>query len=227
VSALQSTPVVGEQPPASLRRHRAERRAERIRGNLTGAAAELRAAREDGDWADLGFDSHGAYVLERFGDVLADIRLETEDRRAVVDAMRTAGATHSQIVRDLRVSAGTVANDIKVVGDHAPEKVVGDDGRTRSARAARPAETATSDRDGTPALTPVAGIGRDNRTEQVVTAAGPSGLTVHELCKRGRMKQGAASASLSRLAGAGRLRVVGFRDGCSVYVGATVAASTC
>jgi hypothetical protein len=207
--------IVGEQL-TSLGRHRAERRAERIRDNLGGAAAELRAAREEGDWIELGYPSHGAYVLDRFGDVLEDLKLATEDRDAVVDAMRTDGASYKKIERRLGVSAGTVRNILDRVGDHAPEKIVGDDGRTRSARASQPA---VSGGDGTPARPLAAGIGRDNHTVRVVSAAGPVGLTVHELCRRGRMKQGAASASLSRVDRAGRLvRTTVYRDGCAVYV---------
>lgn len=204
---------------ASLGRHRAERRAERIRGNLAGAAAELRAAREEGDWSELGYESHGAYVLARFGDVLEDLKLATEDRDAVVDAMRTDGASYKKIERRLGISAGTVRNILDRVGDHAPEKIIGDDGKTRSARPATPNSPQNSTGDGILTRPLAAGIGRDNHTVRVVATAGPSGLTVHELCKRGRMRQGAASASLSRVHRAGRLvRTRTYRDGCAVYV---------
>lgn len=210
--------VTGDQL-ASLGRHRAERRAERIRGNLAGAAAELRAAREEGDWRELGYASHGAYVLARFGDVLEDLKLATEDRDAVVDALRTDGASYAQIQRRVGVSAGTVRNILDRVGDHAPDKIVGDDGKSRSARPDTPNSPANSAGDGTAARSLAAGIGRDNHTVKVVAAAGPSGLTVHEFCKRGRVKQGAASASLSRVHRAGRLvRTTSYRDGCAVYV---------
>lgn len=209
-------PAAGLQP-ASLARFRAERRAEEIRANLKGAAAVLREARENSDAQVLGYASHGAYVLDRFGDVLEDLKLATEDRDAVVDALRTDGASYAQIQRRVGVSAGTVRNILDRVGDHAPEKTIGDDGRARTARA----RTATADPQGdeTPALALVHGIGRDNHTHKVVAAAGPAGLTVHELCKRARVKQGAGSISLSRLDRAGRLvRTTTYRDGCAVYV---------
>jgi transposase len=219
-AALQQAAATG---PASLARFRAERRAEEIRADLKGAAAMLREAREEGDWRELGYASHGAYVLARFGDVLEDLKLATEDRDAVVDAMRTDGASYAKIQRRVGISAGTVRNILDRVGDHAPDTIVGDDGRTRSARTSTP-EIA---RDETPARPLAAGIGRDNHTVKVVTAAGASGLTVHELCKRGRMRQGAASASLSRVDRSGRLvRTTSYRDGCAVYVAAEFAPTT-
>lgn len=215
MTALAQPVVLGQQP-ASLARFRAERRAEEIRADLKGAAAMLREAREEGDFQELGYASHGAYVLDRFGDVLEDLKLATEDRDAVVDALRTDGASYKKIERRLGISAGTVRNILDRVGDNAPDRIVGDDGRTRAARAQ---QTPVSASDGTPARPLAAGIGRDNHSVKVVTGAGPSGLTVHELCKRGRMKQGAASASLSRVDRAGRLvRTTTYRDGCAVYV---------
>lgn len=215
MTALAQPATIGRQP-ASLARFRAERRAEAIRSDLKGAAAMLREAREEEDWREFEYASHGAYVLDRFGDVLDDLRLATEDRDAVVDAMRTDGASWSKIQDRLHISAGTVRNILERVGDHAPEKVVGKDGRTRSARTAM---TPDIDGDETPARVLVNGIGRDNHTAKVVRAAGPAGLMVHELCRRAKVKQGAASMSLSRLDRAGRLvRTTTYRDGCAVYV---------
>lgn len=213
-AAAQS--VLTDKQPASLARFRAERRAEEIRANLKGAAAMLREARENGDAEVLGYDSHGAYVVDRFGDVLADIRMETEDRRAVVDAMRTAGASHRQIVRELRVSAGTVANDIKITGDHAPDMVVGDDGRTRAARAT---QGLVAGGDGTPGAATTQAPTVADRTVARVAAAGPSGLTVRELCKKEKWHHGQASGALSRVHRQGRVaRSTVYRDGCAAYV---------
>lgn len=215
MSAL-AQPAAAGQHPANLARFRAERRAEAIRSDLKGAAAMLREARDEEDWRELGHASHGAYVLDRFGDVLEDLRLATEDRDAVALAMRAEGASYSKVQRRLDISAGTVRNILNLHGDPAPEKTVGEDGRARSARALQPSIPAS---DGTPVLPLVNGIGRDNHTVKVVTAAGPTGLTVHELCKRAKVKQGAASISLSRVHRAGRLvRTTTYRDGCAVYV---------
>jgi len=212
MTALAQPATPGEQP-ASLARFRAERRAEQIRSNLSGAAAVLREARENGDAELLGYASHGAYVLDRFGDVLGELKLATEDRRAVVDAMRTGGASHRQIVRELRVSAGTVANDIAIVGDHAPEKVVGDDGRTRTARTTLASRDASTPEVGAAPLTVA------DRTVQLVAATGTRGMTVKELCRKARVHHGQASGALSRVHRQGRVvRTTTYRDGCATYV---------
>lgn len=208
----QPATIVGEQP-TSLARFRAERRAEEIRSDLKGAAAMLREARDEEDWRQLGHVSHGAYVLARFGDVLEDLKLATEDRDAVVDAMRTDGASYKKIERRLGISAGTVRNILDRVGDHAPDKIVGDDGRTRAAR------TRVDGGDETPAASVATTVTVADRTVQLVAAAGPRGLTVKELCRKARVHHGQASGALSRVHRQGRVtRSVIFRDGCAAYV---------
>jgi hypothetical protein len=62
-----------------------------VRADLAGAVAHLDVLREAGAAELSGFDSWGAYVVARFGDLLAELRLAVEDRRAVVHALREEG----------------------------------------------------------------------------------------------------------------------------------------
>jgi hypothetical protein len=65
-----------------------DRREAAVRADLSGAVTHLTFLREAGAHTLRGFDSWGAYVADRFGDLLAELRLAVTDRREVVHALR-------------------------------------------------------------------------------------------------------------------------------------------
>jgi hypothetical protein len=165
--------------PAEL----AEREAA-VRADLAGAVAHLTFLREAGAHTLSGFDSWGAYVVDRFGDLLAELRLTVEDRREVVHARRAEGRSQASIARELRVSEDTVARDLAVTGDPAPERIVSADGSVRAARTGRQEAPA----------------GRLwQRAAEVARRRGARGVTLVELARALSVTEGSASGLLTYL----------------------------
>jgi hypothetical protein len=168
--------------PAEL----AEREAA-VRADLAGAVAHLTFLREAGAHTLSGFGSWGAYVVDRFGDLLAELRLAVADRREVVHARRAEGRSQASIARELRVSEDTVARDLAVTGDPAPERIISADGSVRVARTGRQ-EAPT-------------GLLWE-QAAKVARRRGTRGVTLVELAKALRITEGSASGLLSYLGAA-------------------------
>jgi hypothetical protein len=158
-----------------------------VRADLAGAVTHLTFLRDAGAHTLTGFPSWGAYVTDRFGDLLAELRLAVEDRRAVTHHLRTGdgGAlSKAAIARRLGRSEDTVTRDLDVTGDPAPERITGADGSSRVARAGRQE----------------APVGRLwERAAEVSRRRGARGVTLLELARALSVTEGSASGLLTYL----------------------------
>jgi DNA-binding transcriptional ArsR family regulator len=160
------------------------RREAAVRADLAGAVTHLTFLREAGAHTLSGFDSWGAYVAERFGDLLAELRLAVEDRQAVTHALREAGESQASIARRLGVSGDTVSRDLLATGDPAPDRITSADGSSRVARTGRQ----------------VAPAGKLwEQAAEVARRRGAKGVTLVELARALRITEGSASGLLSYL----------------------------
>lgn len=155
-----------------------------VRADLAGAVAHLTMLREAGAHTLSGFDSWGAYVAERFGDLLAELRLALADRRAVVHHLREEGASQASIARRLSVSEDTVSRDLLATGDPAPERITSADGSVRAARTGRAEELSGK---------------LWQRAAEVARRRGAKGVTLVELARALSVTEGSASGLLSYL----------------------------
>lgn len=155
-----------------------------VRADLAGAVAHLTMLREAGAHTLSGFDSWGAYVVARFGDLLAELRLAVEDRRAVIHTLREGGDSQGSIARRLGVSGDTVSRDLAATGDPAPERIVSADGSVRVARTGR-------------AEAPAGKLWQ--QAAEVLRRRGARGVTLVELARAMRVTEGSASGLLSYL----------------------------
>jgi DNA-binding transcriptional ArsR family regulator len=161
-----------------------DRREAAVRADLSGAVTHLTFLREAGAHTLRGFDSWGAYVADRFGDLLAELRLAVTDRREVVHALRKQGRSQASIARELHVSEDTVSRDLEVTGDPAPERITSADGSSRVARTGRQ----------------VAPTGRLwERAAEVARRRGARGVTLVELARALSVTEGSASGLLTYL----------------------------
>jgi DNA-binding transcriptional ArsR family regulator len=161
-----------------------DRREAAVRADLAGAVTHLTFLREAGAHTLRGFDSWGAYVADRFGDLLAELRLAVTDRREVVHALRKQGRSQASIARELHVSEDTVSRDLEVTGDPAPERITSADGSSRVARTGRQ----------------VAPTGRLwERAAEVARRRGARGVTLVELARALSVTEGSASGLLTYL----------------------------
>lgn len=161
-----------------------DRREAAVRADLAGAVAHLTFLRDADAHLLRGFDSWGAYVVDRFGDLLAELRLAVADRREVVRELRAGGRSMASIARELRVSEDTVARDLAVTGDPAPERITSADGSVRAARTGR-------------AEAPSGRLWE--RAAEVARRRGPRGVTLVELARALSVTEGSASGLLSYL----------------------------
>lgn len=155
-----------------------------VRADLSRAVYALSGLREAKADVLAGFDSWGAYVVARFGDLLDQLRLAVEDRRAVVFALREGGESQGSIARRLRVSPDTVLRDLAATGDPAPERITSADGSVRAARTGR-VEAASG---------PLW-----QRAAEVAKRRGARGVTLVELARALSITEGSASGLLSYL----------------------------
>lgn len=160
------------------------RREAAVRADLAGAVTHLTFLREAGAHLLSGFDSWGSYVLDRFGDLLAELRLAVADRRAVVHALREGGASQVSIARRLGVSEDTVSRDLLVTGDPAPDRITSADGSVRAARTGRAEELSGK---------------LWERAAEVARRRGTKGVTLVELARALSVTEGSASGLLSYL----------------------------
>lgn len=155
-----------------------------VRADLAGAVAHLTLLREAGAHTLSGFDSWGAYVVARFGDLLGELRLAIEDRRAVTYALREDGDSQGAIARRLGVSSDTVSRDLLVTGDPAPERITSADGSVRAARTGRTEAPAGK---------------LWEQAAEVMRRRGAKGVTLVELARAMKITEGSASGLLSYL----------------------------
>lgn len=153
-----------------------------VRADLSGAIASLRILRTGRAWEVAGFPTWGGYVLTRFGDLLAELRLAVEDRRAVIGELRGAGESQRAIADRLRVSKDTVGRDLAATGDPAPERITGRDGADRAARTGR-------------AEPPTGKLWQ--RAAEHVRRRGARGVTLVELARAMSITEGSASGLLT------------------------------
>lgn len=171
---------------------RARRLTKQLREALTVAVDLLGEAFEGRAWEALDYPTWEAYCAAELPE-LAQLRMPLEERRAAVSELRGRGMSTRAIAAPLGLSVGTVHADLKAGGVQLAT-VTSLDGRQRPGVAAAAAPA--------PRLTNVA------RTVLIVREAGAEGLTVRDLCRRTRWHHGQASATLCRLAAAGRIRYV-------------------
>jgi len=200
-----------------------------IRAAISAAQDLLRLAWRQRIWVPLGHASWDDFVATELGDIR--LKLPVDDRRAEVGAWRAEGASVRAIASALGVSAGTVSSDLhtvegvnsadppKGVGStdplttdegvpqpHTPAVVLSLDGRRRPARS-------TSAR-GEDLARPVS-----LRVLDALAAAGTDGLTLVEVSRRLKIRDGSSSGALSRLEVQGHCTRTGERrNGRSVYV---------
>jgi transposase len=155
-----------------------------VRADLAGAVTHLTWLREAGAHTLSGFDSWGAYVTDRFGDLLGELRLAVADRREVTHALRAGGASKAAIARRLGRSEDTVTRDLDVTGDPAPDRITGADGSSRVARTGRQEAPA--------------GLLWE-RAAEVARRRGPKGVTLVELARALSITEGSASGLLTYL----------------------------
>jgi len=163
------------------------RREAAVRADLAGAVTHLRFLRDAGAHLLSGFDSWGGYVVDRFGDLLTELRLVVEDRRAVVHHLRgeDGGAlSKAEIARRLGRSEDTVTRDLDVTGDPAPERITSADGSVRAARTGR-------------AEAPAGKLWE--RAAEIARRRGNRGVTLVELARALSVTEGSASGLLSYL----------------------------
>jgi hypothetical protein len=155
----------------------ARRRVGAIRDALAVADDLLAAAYADRDWAALGHASWAAYCAAELPE-LRHLKLRAEARQARVAALLDAGASRREIAAGTGASLGQVQKDVAALSN------------LRNRAAAQTEQSAQ----------------RTVRTLALLAAAGDAGLTVHQLARKDRCGQAAASACLSRLAAAGKVR---------------------
>lgn len=83
-------------------------------------------------WRALGYSSWPAYCETEIGGVM---KVDVEDRRAVVASLAREGKTQRQIADEVGVSQALVSGDIEAIGqiistDKQPDTVTGKDGKT-------------------------------------------------------------------------------------------------
>jgi transposase-like protein len=162
---------------------------EQVRADLSSAVAHLHLLRDADAHLVAGFASWGAYVADRFGDLLDRLRLAVEDRRAVVHALREDGEAQAAIARRLGVSGDTVSRDLLATGDPAPDRITGADGRSMPSRTGR-------------AAAPAGPLWQQAFT--VTVRRGERGVTLVELARALRITEGSASGLLTYLGPADR-----------------------
>jgi hypothetical protein len=156
------------------------------RADLSGAVAHLTILRDGAAHTLAGFDSWGAYVVARFGDLLGELRLALADRREVVYALRGDGESQGSIARRLGISGDTVFRDLQVTGDPAPERITSADGSVRQARTGA-------------AEAPAGKLWQ--QAAEVARRRGARGVTLVELARALRITEGSASGLLTYLTG--------------------------
>lgn len=203
--------VVVAEPATTLTAEGAKRLTQQLRAKLESGWELLVRAHAGRVWELLGYGDWESYLEAELGD-LRLIRISVEQRREVVAAMAAARMPYRAIAAALGVSLGNIVKDLDAVAPDRPQ-------RRRRKLAAVPQDVPVAE-----------GVRVDQRVFAAVADQAEKGLTVHELCLELGMRQGAASASLTRLSRyKERIAVSGrFRDGCTVYVlpeHATVAAA--
>lgn len=101
--------------PAEIEQLEAETRAD-----LTSAIVNLTRLREADAHQVRGYATWHSYVLDRFGDLLRQLRLPRPERLALVASMDDAGMTVTEIQERLGVARGTVQNDRAALGRVIP-----------------------------------------------------------------------------------------------------------
>lgn len=202
------------------------------RADLVSAIGNLERLRVGSAHLVAGFTAWHEYALDRFGDLLAELKLSIAERQALVLGMRLAAMSQRTIARKLGVGLGTVAEDILALRragllDDEPTKVDSADGKARPARgAARPAAGAA-----TLPLEAPTGLVYQQAAEWLrradaglvvldgVTLTG--GLTLVELAAAAGWTEGKASGALSYLTRAAHgwaVRLEDVRAGQRVHV---------
>ncbi|MCA1570810.1 MAG: hypothetical protein LC798_10935 [Chloroflexi bacterium] len=111
----------------------ARARADRIRGNLTAAYVDVTDAWRHRDDLALGYESWDAYCAGEFTEGRM-VRLDREQRREIVAAMRSEGLSTRAIGSALGICDATVRRDTPGASPDAPGSVVGLDGKTYAPR---------------------------------------------------------------------------------------------
>jgi hypothetical protein len=165
-----------------------------VRGDLISAITSLAQLRAGGAHTVAGFPDWASYALDRFGDLLAQLRLPIGERQAIVGDLRLQGMSQRGIAAKLGVGLGTITEDIKTLReagqlDDEPTTVTSGDGRDRPARGiARPVS-----------LPLPAPTGRVYQQAAEWLRRAEAGLTLVELAAVSRWSEGKASGALSYL----------------------------
>jgi hypothetical protein len=131
----------------------AKKRAEQIRKGMVAYVETLQLVADAygaHDWEALGYDSWDSYVDGEFG---ARVKLDVEQRRRAVEALRLAGMSTRAIGAAVGASEATVRRDLEAgASPDAPSQVTGVDGKSYPAQ--QPAEPAPPAAEETPAAEP-------------------------------------------------------------------------
>lgn len=192
-----------------------------VRGDLISGLGHLARLREGHAHLRAGL-SWAAYVQDRFGDLLAQMKMvgdQAGERRELVAGMRLEGMPQRAIADKLGVGLGTITDDLRQLRaagrlDGEPATVVSGDGITRPARTApRPPAAVEA-----PVPTHV-------QAARAIAKCGAAGGTTREVMRHLRWEQGPASVALSRAARRGLVVATGQRahatdtsPGFTVYV---------
>ena len=181
--------MIREKAPTILTAEGARRLTARIRDALSLADDLLAQAFAGEAWAALGYQDWAAYCEAELPE-LRHIKLRKPERQARVRLLHEQGASRREIAAATGADVATIQRDVVTL-----------EGRGAVANA-----------------TPL----RESRADQIVrlvAAQGDRGLTVQELCARGKLHHGQASGGLSRVHRQGRVvRTLTYRNGCAVYV---------
>lgn len=193
-----------------------------VRGDLLTAVDTLERLRAGSAHLVAGFVEWPEYVIDRFGDLLARLKMvgdQAADRRALVRALRrgTEGRrpmSQRSIAAKLGVGLGTVSEDLAFLRrtgqlDDEPVKVASADGRDRPARGdARPDGDPTP-----PAVVPLpVPAGRVYQQAAEWLRRHDGGLTLVELAAVAGWNEGKASGALSYLTASSRGLAVRLED---------------
>lgn len=199
-----SAPLAAAAPLDDVRLRRLRNRVGQLRELLGEALHLIGEVYESDDWR-LVASSWEEFCAAELPE-LAQLRLEPEQRRAVVVDLASRGLSQRGIGAPLGLSPQTVGRELKAAGV-VRDKVKSRDGRLRPA--SQPAASVPA---------PSTGTSLD-RVVALVAAAGSDGLTVREVLRKARdWHHGQASGALSRAHARGRLvRTSSYRAGCAAY----------
>lgn len=175
---------------------RARRLTKQLREALSVAVDLLGQAFDGRAWEALGYASWEQYCTTELPELaILGKGMPTAERRATVAALRTGRSMSLRAIgKPLGLSAQTVQRDLEAAGVQLAT-VTSLDGRQRPAAAAQPAVRRPR-------------VKRTDRVVELLAGSGAEGMNVRDVARALRWSQHITSATLTRLAEAGRITYV-------------------